>query len=206
MAREPGAAIAINTMMSSITRAQTPTISACATRFRMPEDSRAVARSSVKIADGKDATILSGTESVGQQPRRAHQPEGWRQSWPYRTAAGNQSKDDRIVSGKDRVHRQTTEPGPSKHNLDKHGPSHERLDGETRDGEERDERVPECVAQHHSSLGEPLGPCGTDEILVERFDHRGAREAHIDRELQCGECRGREDKVLESRTKILLRP
>ena len=72
-------------------------------------------------------------------------------------------------------------------------------DADADHGGDRHRRVGQRVAHQHAQLGQPLGARGADVVLAERFQHRGARDARDQRDVDHRQGDGRQDQVVQER-------
>ena len=96
------------------------------------------------------------------------------------------------------MNEQEPHPRPLEHCFGDDGERDDRAQLQSRDGDDRDERVLERVAEVNRAIGQAAGTREFDVIGTEHFKHFGAHEAHDQRHLKQRQCDRRQDQRLET--------
>src|SRR5471032_162322 len=97
-----------------------------------------------------------------------------------------------------RVERQLADPVQPEHDLGQERPtSDERSEVEAEEADERDQRRPQRMTEHHPLLRDPLGARGADVVLLLRLDERRAEHARVDADEEHRQGQPRKQERLE---------
>ena len=102
---------------------------------------------------------------------------------------------DGVVTGRDGLDGEASEPGPREDLLDKDCPGAKARQRQAEQGDHRERGVPQSVSHDHRPFGHPLSPGRAEVVVPCDVEQCRALKAGHERSGQCRECHCGEDEV-----------